>query len=177
MATRPSWMHFRSTPSHGYYSVDDAHFKRMRTEHPELLTPTMFYSGGNSFEEDCEVYRIILAFPQEFDAKLLAAATSWCINCQPEIYALYTAAPVRVEDSRLLQDRAFFAATRNKYVSVAGLGVENNMVKVWFVRGGRNPDTYKYASNDEVQLLVPHADYISPMVIEDTDVGTKYQRI
>lgn len=174
----PKWLHYRETPSHGYYSVDAAHFAQMKRDHPELLTRTDFYSGNNSFEEDCEVYRITLAFPAEFDAKLNAAALSWLINYQPEIYERYTKHTPTVNDSHLVAEREFFKMTKCFYVAISASGswhatVPEGFVGLCLVLGGRNPDTYRYASRSEIRKLVPSAEYNTkrelPFYIDNPD--------
>jgi hypothetical protein len=163
----PEWMFHKETPGHGYFYVTDARFRRMRAEHPELLTHTDFYTGGNSFEEDCEVNRIVLAFPDEFSDEHVRGAERWVLDYQPEIAALYFGRKIKPQESRLLRERLAFQENRDKYVSHSAVTIGGGMTGVWLVRGGVNPDTHQYASDDKIMLAMPRGEYHPSMVVED----------
>jgi len=86
----PNWMRYIETPGHGYFQVDDEHWDLMCENYPELLAKTTYYQGYNSFEEDCEVSRIALAFRDEMPEDWVRYADDWLINSHPEMYEAYT---------------------------------------------------------------------------------------
>jgi hypothetical protein len=58
-------INFYSTPSHGGYKVSEGMLKKM----PERLR-----LDGGWYEEDCEAYKVIVAFPQYFTEALVVIA-------------------------------------------------------------------------------------------------------
>ncbi len=55
---------FVSTASHGGVWLDA---KRLAGMRPALLAPSRFYEAGSPwFEEDCEVLRVVVAYPEAF---------------------------------------------------------------------------------------------------------------
>jgi len=118
----------------------------MQEEHPELVEPGRFYRGYNSFEEDCEVNRIILAFPDSFEEKWVEQAMSWLINSHPDMYKAYTGKAAPVMESRTLRAQAFFKMVKDFYVSISAKGswdddTPDDFVSCYCVRGGRDYET------------------------------------
>jgi len=162
---KPSWMMYKDTPGHGYYSVDPEHWNRMQQEHPELLTKTAFFHGCNSFEEDCEVHRITLAFRDEVPEEWVKHADHWLINSHPEMYEAYTGRKVDPRESRELQRKSFAKMTRNFYVAYSASNgsswvptVPEGFVGVYFTMGQR--DTRHWDKRRPVRaLLIPKDEY------------------
>ena len=60
---------YKSTPSHGYFVLEENRLPLMRQEHPSLTKPDNYYDGGMEFEHDCEWSRVVCAFWREFKVK------------------------------------------------------------------------------------------------------------
>ena len=156
----PAYLTHRSTQSHGYYSVTASRFAQMKREHPELLTPSRFYNGTNSFEEDAEVNRIILAFPTDFSQSTVATATRWCKDYHPFVWSLYSGAPINTADSATLRRAAFERMTASFYVAISAVNAGSHFVLVSFALGGRSFDTFQlYHPDTIIELLIPTAEY------------------
>ena len=80
---------WHNTPGHAWAGVDGSRFDFIARHHPELLRETKFFSGNNSFEEDVEVNRIVLAFPECFSAKQVVHAYSTIARHHPQIAEAY----------------------------------------------------------------------------------------
>ena len=73
-----------TTSGHGGIHVSDAKLALM----PEKLrTLSTFYDGGNWFEEDCEVLRVVLAFPELFPESDPELARKTLGSFHPEVLA------------------------------------------------------------------------------------------
>lgn len=67
---------FVSTPSHGGAWLSPENLAKMR---PALKTPSSFYHAGSPwFEEDCEILRVVIAFPHLFKTPLSQAQEMLC---------------------------------------------------------------------------------------------------
>ena len=73
---------FVSTPSHGGAWVS----QEWREFMPGVLKrPTNFYQGGPWFEEDCEILRVVVAFPRAFPQMERAKAIEMLSQIHPEM--------------------------------------------------------------------------------------------
>ena len=67
---------FCSTASHGGVWLAPGKLAKMR---PALLAPSDFYKAGSPwFEEDCEILRVVCAFPHLFKTPYAVAFESLC---------------------------------------------------------------------------------------------------
>jgi len=135
----------------------------MREEHPELLTPGRFYHGGNEFEEDCEVSRIILAFPDSFSKNRTEQAMRWLIDYHPDMYEAYTGKAPEVLESHALRAQAFSKMVKNFYVSVSARGswdenTPDGFVSCLCIRGGRDCESSS-TPEDRAVFLIPEEEY------------------
>jgi hypothetical protein len=69
---------FVSTASHGGVWLDDGRLAHMR---PALRAPSRFYPldmGPAWFEEDCEILRVVVAYPEAFKTPYAVAVEMLC---------------------------------------------------------------------------------------------------
>lgn len=65
-----------STPSHGGIWLSE----RRRAQMPHPLGRIETYAGANWYEEDCDAYLVILAFPELFPPLSVWSAVKWALN-------------------------------------------------------------------------------------------------
>ncbi len=82
-----------STAGHGYYFISRERLIIMQETTPALLTRSKFYPHWRAnenpqyFEEDCEWSRVVLAFPDEFESDIIAAAERVMLSYNPDLAA------------------------------------------------------------------------------------------
>lgn len=159
--TLPSWVSFRSTPGHGYYTISDAKHAEMKRIAPALLTPSPFFTeGSRTFEEDLEYTRFILAFPAEFPLEMVKHAIQAFRDCYPAEYAQHTGRPVKPQHSRALRRANYYQIHANDWLAVSASGdwhatVPAGFVGVFCLKGS---DCYTRRGSG-ARFLVPESDY------------------
>lgn len=130
----PKWVGFRSTPSHGYYTISATKHAEMKKTAPALLRPSHYFSAGSrTFEEDLEWTRFVIAFPGEFELGMVKLAISSFRDTYPDEYALHTGRPVDPKNSRELRRRAHYVANRDNWLAVSASGSWHETVPGGFV--------------------------------------------
>jgi hypothetical protein len=136
-----------STPGHGGIKLSRAMNAKM---------PATVRRKGGWCEEDCEWSLVALVFPEAFAGNVEHAKTS-AKNWFPDEYEALTGEKVAVEESCVLRDRAFKAATADKFVAKSARGdwaddVPTGMVGV---------TAYKASTGETASFLVPASEYRS----------------
>lgn len=142
-----------STAGHGGFHLSKTMNEKV---HPALREASGWY------EEDCKYHVVVFTFPDLFPGKLDGAKKS-LKEWYPDKYEAATGEKVTAEESHVIRERAFRAATKDKYVTVAAFGdwhkaVPKGFVGVMTVRGGR-AESGHYASADEKHFIVSEEEY------------------
>jgi len=159
--TLPKWVSFRSTPGHGYYTISQAKHAEMKKVAPALLRPSPYsHDGSRTFEEDLEWTRFVIAFPDEFEPEMVESAIRSFRDCYPDEYAEHTGQPVKLEDSRELRRRKYYADHQDDWLVISASGSWHETVPAGFVGvvalKGSEAASRK---GDGRCFLVPEADY------------------
>jgi hypothetical protein len=158
---------FHSTAGHGGFQVTAT---LNATIPPHLRIPDGWY------EEDCDAARVILAFPQHFDADVREAAERTLRAYFPEAWESQYRRALLPGESRTKDQRAWHAAHTSDLVVIAAWGdwhpqVPSGMVGVVARAGGRSmtgPDHY---------FLVSQLEYHAPREFGFIIDPTRHQRV
>lgn len=141
-----------ATPGHGGYCVSAGKAKAI---HPALRSVGIETARGVWFEEDCAWAVVPLSFPGYFDEEKIKAAHSSAKSWFPDEYTAAGFGPVAVEDSFVLRERAFLAATRDAFVVKSAAGSWHHDCPDGFVLTYATRRSDGYAKN----FLIPADEY------------------
>ena len=151
------------TPSHGGYAVTA---RVAATMHPALRSCGESRDGRYWFEEDCAWSAVVCQWPELFTtirgAGTVEAAKRTLRSWFPDEYEAFYGEKVKVEDSIVLQGRAFAAATRNQFVVQTAWGDWHEKVP----KGQVGVLAKRAADGAVTHRLVPEAEYKPPMVVD-----------
>lgn len=148
---------FYGTPSHGGFKV----CATLNAQIPDALR-----LADGWYEEDCEWARVALAFPDRFTPEEVQAARSSLINGYPDAAAAFLKREIKLEESRVLRERAFYAAHAADWITIAAVGDWHDAVPAGYVgvtatMGGKRA-VYGQSRPPERGFLVPAAEYAQP---------------
>ena len=139
-----------STPGHGGYKLSD---ERNR------LVPEYLRQRGGWYEEDCDWAIVATVFPDCFDAQAREMAEKTIRNWLPDEWERFYGRKLQPGESRMLEERLFYAAHQNDFIGISAVGdwadgVPKGFVRVTATRGGaRDPGV------EEATFLVPEPEY------------------
>lgn len=110
------------TASHGGVWLSGARLREMKARAPALLELADFYSGGNWFEEDLEMCRVILAFPEYFKEAQVVSCVSSLINTYPDMMAKHLGREIDPAESYALRRRNFLEENKGRYIVTSASG-------------------------------------------------------
>lgn len=137
--------------------------------------PEYFRNKDGWYEEDCEYAMVVLSFPDVFTAEMSGFAKDSLRSYYPDQYEAHFGVVLQPGESREKDDRAFKAATVDKYVVTSACGswaknVPEGMVGVTAARG---------RDGDQKRFLVPDAEYNARHFVVDPtrheEVQTDFQ--
>lgn len=144
------------TASHGGIKLDAAR---------NAIVPESFRRAGGWYEEDCEWALVAMVFPEAFSEKDREAARYRVRNDYPEAFEELTGEKPTVENSRVLAERAFKAATFEKFVVCCAYGDWHEKVPAGMV----GVIARRASDQKEIGLLVPSEAYRQPFVVENPE--------
>ena len=167
MNTLPAGIRYHSTPGHGYLKISQERLDYMKANTPALLTPNGYYHGypSNTFEEDLEYCRVILAFPGEFTLTDVKLAVRTFRDYNPIIYSAHTGRPVKPEHSFKLRQMDHVQKNQENYLTIGAMGDWHKSVPEGYVgltaKKGKylSPEGYNRDHDHVKGFLIPQADY------------------
>ena len=144
-----------STPGHGGVKLSPERNRKI---------PAPLRQASGWYEEDCEVYIPMMAFPEAFvrDGQTVEEVREFgkqgVIRWMPEDYEAATGTEIPLGVSESKDRRAWLAQHRDDEIAISAIGVDDGMVKVTVCRGGRGTNELQ----PDREILVPKDDYNNP---------------
>lgn len=173
-----------STSSHGGIWLSDERWKTLLEKFPMFQS----WAGEGWLEEDCDWCVAALAFPEHFSEEHRAAAENTAKNNFPDLWEHWSGRPLAPGESRVKDERAFFAAHTGRLLSGAAWGdwqsgvpkgfvgvcarpIPAGMDRKWQIAStsNRSEERYFLVPEAEYQARGPHGFLIKPHHQEVTD--------
>lgn len=142
---------FYSTASHGGIKLSEGRQQQM----PEALRLEKPW-----YEEDCEVARVVLAFPDHFSDKQLEAAQSTLKDYYPQAYEQFYGVELEEGESKARDKALYHDRHEHDLLAVSAISIGDLHVKVSATPGGDR--SYIHADKKQ-EFVVPKEEYDAHM--------------